>query len=333
MTYDLYYHNDFDGRASAAVILAFFKTTGDRVGRFVPMDYTVKPQWIREDFFKHYSNPFGLAQGKWKKNPPIIVDFLYHPKAAVWFDHHHTTFMKEAWQRAFKASELRAWDKDAPSCCGLVLKHLEKTAGFKPPAHLKELAKWLDIIDSAAYKSAAQTIELKDSAIQINAFLEHYKRGGNKLVWLIKLLSEQPMSEIVKDARVRAGMRELEKQKKRDIAFYKDHIENIGKVIFADLTTYHGADFRFAPYYLSPSSRYGLVFKKKNDSLHKGKSVFHISLGVNPWRKKESKIDMGNILRRYGGGGHKNVGGLELPTRVDVEKAKTEILEYLAKHG
>ena len=42
MTYDLYFHNDFDGHASAAVMLSFLGGRGDRIGHFVPVDFDLQ---------------------------------------------------------------------------------------------------------------------------------------------------------------------------------------------------------------------------------------------------------------------------------------------------
>ncbi len=86
MKYDIYFHNDFDGRASAAVMLAFLRSRGDDIEHYIPIKYDVIPKWIDDKFLEKNK----LFKGK--HSPAIIVDFPYHPQAAFWFDHHIRPF-------------------------------------------------------------------------------------------------------------------------------------------------------------------------------------------------------------------------------------------------
>src|SRR5581483_7562722 len=99
MKYDIYFHNDFDGRAAAAIMLAFLRSRGDDAEHFVPLGYEMQDAYLKENFFATHK----LFKGK--RNPPIIVDFAFHPKAAWWFDHHPTTFKREEWREKFKPSK------------------------------------------------------------------------------------------------------------------------------------------------------------------------------------------------------------------------------------
>jgi nanoRNase/pAp phosphatase (c-di-AMP/oligoRNAs hydrolase) len=38
-------------------------------------------------------------------------------------------------------------------------------------------------------------------------------------------------------------------------------------------------------------------------------------------------------MKKYGGGGHKGVGGLERKSKKEIMKIAEEIIEYLNKHG
>jgi nanoRNase/pAp phosphatase (c-di-AMP/oligoRNAs hydrolase) len=42
--------------------------------------------------------------------------------------------------------------------------------------------------------------------------------------------------------------------------------------------------------------------------------VVRISVGYNPWSKRERTHDISAICERYGGGGHPFVGGIALPS-------------------
>src|ERR1700685_3337099 len=113
MKYDIYFHNDFDGRASAAVVLAFLRSRGDDIEHFTPVNYYLLSQWMDEKFFEKHK----LFSGK--RNPAIIVDFLYHPKAAMWFEHHATTFKRPEWEKKFKPDTFHRLEPQYPSCCHL----------------------------------------------------------------------------------------------------------------------------------------------------------------------------------------------------------------------
>ena len=146
MLYDVYFHDDFDGRASAAVMLAFLWSRGDDIEHYIPVKYDVIPKWRDERFLEKNK----LFKGK--HNPAIIVDFPFHPQAAFWFDHHLTPFRKPGWEKKFKPDRERRYDDSYRSACHLVYDSLREGFGWKPPAHLRELVKWLNVIDFAGYR-------------------------------------------------------------------------------------------------------------------------------------------------------------------------------------
>jgi oligoribonuclease NrnB/cAMP/cGMP phosphodiesterase (DHH superfamily) len=123
MKYDIYFHNDFDGRAAAAIVLAFLRSRGDDIGHFTPVKYDVIPQWLDERFFEKHK----LFKGR--RNPAIIVDFPYHPAAAFWFDHHIRPFRKNGWEGKFTPDKCRRYDDSYRSACHLALDSLSKGFG------------------------------------------------------------------------------------------------------------------------------------------------------------------------------------------------------------
>lgn len=307
MKYDIYFHNDFDGRASAAVLLVFFEERGDTIENYVPVDHgiEIKKKWPKLKF----------------KNPAIIVDFYYHPKAVFWFDHHETTFIKPEWRKKYRQDKSHCLDPRYPSCCHLVLNCLTRQFNFKPPAHLKELAKWLDIIDAAKYASAAQTIAIQEPALQIDAFID-WQRGGKSLSWLIRLLAEKPLATVAADPWIKNTVSIIKNRREGLLKAYRKSTHVRGTVAFTDTSKIRGEFLRFVPYYLYPRAHYGLTFKKTGN-------IFGISLSRNPWMRFKS-IHLGEFLqKRYGGGGHPSAAGARFATRRKAEKAVREIIAYL----
>ncbi len=311
MTYDIYFHDDFDGRSSAAVMLNFLESRGDSIKNFYPVDFNIS--WQKRK----------IAASN-RRNPAIVVDFPYHPEAAAWFDHHETTFLKKGWQRKFRPSRLFHWDPKAPSCCGLIVKSLEKDFDYQPPKHIKELARWLDMIDSAHFRSAKQVIEKKEPALQLEEFIDSRKTKDELGEWFIRILANLPLEKIVKDNRIRKFLPELKTQRKKSFAFYRRNLKLIGRITFIDLSRTEIRELRVASFYIYPKVVYGLAAKRYNNGL------FSLSLSANPWRRWENRVHLGEFLRKnFGGGGHHDAAGATFKFRKLVQAAVQKIINNL----
>lgn len=316
MKYDAYFHNDFDGRASAAVMLAFLRSRGDDIGHYVPIDFHLEEQWLQEKFFEKHK----LFKGK--RNPAAAFDFLYHPGAAFWFDHHPTTFRKKGWRKRFKPDKYHVLDSGYPSCCHLVYTSLRKNFGWKPPRHIAELVKWLDVVDSARYKSARQTLDFKEPALQIDAFIDASRNDSKTAAWMVKMLAEKPLSEIARLPKVNRVVKRLRKESALALAFYRKNLVISGNSTFIDIIDSPVRMLRHASYYLYPKAKYAVRLAMKG---HK----YHVGVGLNPWIDIKHSVHIGELLRHYGGGGHKGAGAVDFLKRTDAERAIPEILAFL----
>ena len=321
MIYDAYFHNDFDGRASAAVMLAFLRSRGDDIEHFVPVDFNLTKQWLDEKFFAKHR----LFKGK--RNPAIVLDFPYHPGAAIWFDHHPTTFKKEAWQKKFKRDMFHRLDSSYLSNCHLTYTALKENFGWKPPAHFRELVKWLDVIDGARYASAEQTIAIKEPALEVMAYVDGTEDDLRATAAFVKLLTEEPLGEIAKMPAVRTMAAAARKTNLKALAFYRSHLKVEGDATFVDLIGTDFATLRFAPYYLHPKVLYAVRVTKRG-------KFYHVGVGANPWmtaaaRKKHADVHIGELMRKFGGGGHKNAGACEIATKRKAIAAAKAIIPVL----
>lgn len=304
MTYDVYFHNDFDGRASAAVLRAFLMNRGDSVGSYVPVDFDIEHQWPTMVF----------------PRPAIVVDFLYHPKAAFWFDHHTTTFKLPAWKKGFRESKYHVWDPEYPSCAHLVLDALKKNFGFKPGRHFAALVRATDIVDAAQYRSPRQTIEMKDPALQLDQFIDKQEAP---LVWLIERMSEESISSIVRDKRIQRALKTIYKKRDVGLAYYRKYLHIYDRVGLLDITKKKIIDLRFAPYFFEPRLRF-FIFIKKHEA------DYGIHLGVNPWRRGDvGSLHVGKLMMQYGGGGHQYVGACRATTREKAVDVAHKLITYL----
>lgn len=320
MKYDIYFHNDFDGRASAAVMLAFLRSRGDDIEHFVPVDYDQTEQYFKNDFFATNR----LFKGK--HNPAIVMDFLFHPKAAFWFDHHSSTFRRKGWKRFFKPSKFHVLDPHSLSCCHLAYDALRKNFGWKPPRHLAELVRWLDVVDSARYASAKQTIEMKEPALCVDAFIDKTRKDGTVAAWMVTLLSERPLTSIATVPKVKKMAIRVRKENKKALLFYRRNLQPFGTGTFIDLIGARSPMLRHAPYYLFPKLMYAVRFTMKG-------KFYHVGVGANPWLRGANTVNIGDLLGRYGGGGHKGAGAVDFATRKEALRAVDGIIKVLNKSG
>ncbi|HEY5221414.1 MAG TPA: hypothetical protein VIJ29_04760 [Candidatus Paceibacterota bacterium] len=323
MKYDIYFHNDFDGRASAAVMLAFLQSRGDDIEHFVPVNYHLTKQWMGENFFRKHK----LFKGK--RNPPIVVDFMYHPGTAFWFDHHPTAFKKDSWKKKFKPDRFHHIEPRYASNCHLTYAALRSDFRWKPQPHLKELVRWADVIDGAHYKNPLQTITIKEPAFEIDAFVDKTGDDEKQTVSLIKLLAKKSITEIATLKKIKKAAASIRKDNLKTLTFYRKHLKVMGDATFIDLVGSGFHSLRFAPYYLKPKLMYGVRLTEKN-------GLYHLGIGANPWikgaaEKKHRDAHAGEILKKYGGGGHKKAGAVEFSTKSAAEKAVVEIIPLLNK--
>ena len=317
MTYDIYFHDDFDGRASAAVMFDFLRSRGDDILHYVPVDFDIQAHYLKDNFFTAHK----LFRGK--RNPAIVVDFIYHPKAALWFDHHATAFKRDDWKKSFHASKCRQWHPDYFSCCHAVLDALIKDFGYHPPARIRELARWLDVIDGARYVSAKQTIEKKEPAFQLGAFIEDGNLKNEKEnAFFIASLADHSMQSMVKDRAVQKSIHKNRNETKAGLAYYKKHLKVHGVIAEIEIPTNRFLSLRFAPFYFYPKLLYAVRVVKRE-------GFFKLSLGVNPWMRGKTTVHIGEFLKKHfrGAGGHKNVGAAEFETKEALARAVEKIIK------
>ncbi len=318
MKYDIYFHdNCLDGAASAAMLKYFLNLRGDDFAKYIPLQHPVDKKWWS-----------GLKM----KNPSAITDILYHPKAKIWFDHHETSFILKKWEAGFKNSsdKWRVFNPGSPSCTGLILRTLASSKGSSVPAHLKELAKWTDILDRIEPEkiSLKDLLELKEPALQIGFYLDNESKVPvTRQKKLIDVLSKKSLASAANLPWLKKGF--IRHKRNFDAALLK--IEKMavsrGNVIFIENLERKLIGVRFAPYYFYPQSNYSVRFVK-----HGGN--FILAVGLNPWKQPKKPADIGGFLQKnYGGGGHPYAGSAPFRSKEKALAALPELIAYLNKHA
>ena len=94
MSFSVYFHKDFDGVCSAALfseILESFSFCSRGEIALIGVDYDIKSEWRSRSL----------------SSPNAVLDFLFHPEANWWFDHHASTFPDKRAKRKYRQTGLK----------------------------------------------------------------------------------------------------------------------------------------------------------------------------------------------------------------------------------
>ena len=304
----IYFHRDFDGMASAAILAQALEDVN------LETDIT----WSGVNFHRTLEWET-FAEGE----KFAVVDFHFHPRALYWFDHHPTTFLDEADERNFRADSTRAFDPDSPSCPPIIAQHAATHWSWEMPTRFTELVHWSNIIDAAAYASAKEALFDRRAPFQINRALNCAPSTAfhDRLVGLMKAA---PLDHVADDSEVKKCAQRAERN--RDAAlelFPTTMVERTDVAMLADLRSPRIRRERFAPFFLYPELNYAVT-------LIPTRAGNHITAASNPWNRPQSGPHLGELMKKFGGGGHKGVGGVNPPNGDTAEKWAREIYEAVA---
>lgn len=289
----LYFHYPcFDGIVSAALAWEFLEQQkGWRVDDLCPVNYTVRNTWLGAEL----------------KHPCAIVDFLYHPSADFWADHHATSMLtKDAeadYQRRKQHFSLY-FDERAGSCASLLFRQLGPALAGKP--HFQEMVEWAEKIDSARYASVEEAILGEVAALKINRSIL-FEPGTDYARFLCKELRKHSLEYVAELDEVRTRQDEVERRTRAGLRLVQKHIrmEPGGVVTFEVMPAKDEMVNRYAAYYFEPEARYSLGIIHSEDGTA-------ITAMRNPWREFPS-IALGWTFEKFGGGGHQRVGSIFIP--------------------
>ena len=287
----IYFHRAcFDGVASAAIAASLFEITrGERAFDFEPVDYSVRGEWAQKT----------LSKGS------CIVDFLYHPQADSWWDHHPTTFVppehRESYER--RRSPFVVWDPHAPSCAGLILRNLREYG--RVPAHLEDLAHWADKLDAAQYESPEDAV-LRLSPARLIALSFVVEDTQVYYDFIIRSLIRGNVENVVNTPLGHRYCDEARRRYNLGLELFRGHSSFDGMIVLYDVTVDDEIVDRMMPYYLFPQADYSLGIIRSSGQRAK------LTCNASPWRRPDGP-HLGQLFSHYGGGGHRDVGSALCP--------------------
>jgi hypothetical protein len=295
----LYFHSPcFDGIASAVVALDFLSARyGWHDTHLHPVNYELKGRWLE--------SPLQPAAA--------VVDFLYHPTATFWVDHHSTTFLTPGARADFlkRRGPFIVYDQVAGSCAGLLRRHLDLCFAHSRP-RLAELVNWAEKTDAAEYDSVEEAVFGDAPALRISLSLSA-ENSPNYSSFLVRELLTRSLQAVADDDEVkrRYALVRSRVDEGNDRLREHVHIED-GAIAVFDVDATAAMVSRYAPYLFFPRARYSAGIVRTVDGAK-------ITTMRNPWISFES-VPLGPLCAELGGGGHHRVGSIAL-TGSDVAKA------------
>jgi hypothetical protein len=305
---------DFDGLVCGALIT-----------KFEPIDsyLFVEPKFMQDSLVEIRSGD-------------IIANLPYHPACTLWFDHHVTNTTPD-FSRPIMLG--KGGFRLAPSAARVVCEYytelgLRQEATFDSKRTAEEILSYLNTERMKYLLHEADRIDagkleredvLNPAGYVLISMTTDGRRAEDEPYWLrvIELLREVSLEAMMNDSEVarRCQLIREEQEKLRQILLQRTTLK--GNVIYCDLRGIKDIPDgnRFLIFTLF--SEGNIQVKVAEDTQRKNTTA--ISVGYNIFNAT-SKVNVGELLQKHGGGGHRVVGSCRVPN----EQAEQSIKEVLA---
>jgi hypothetical protein len=251
-----------------------------------------------------------------------ILDFRFSPSPKLdwYFDHHVSAFAAPGDREAYEAGaarteahgQRRMFHDGAYSSATKLIADVGASRFGVDPEPTRELVRWADMIDSAAFPNATMPVERKEPELKLMTVIEHL---GNDafLAAMVPRLIEEPLFDVARAEDVAQAYAPIGRAHDQFVKLVERTSQPMGSVIYVDLTEQLiEVAGKFVTYALYPESAYSVM-------LSRSKSKCKISVGYNPWSALPRRHNIAAICERYGGGGHPVVGAVSLAADKVVE--------------
>jgi hypothetical protein len=279
----------FDGVISGVVAtLALERSRRWKFKTILPVNYDLQRDWLSASLPRHTA----------------VVDFLFHPQAEFWVDHHPTSFLTPELQTRFEQRKDANWiyDRSSGSCASLLWRTVAHS--LHGDQRLEEMVHWAEKIDSAAYTSVEEAFSTAHPALVLSKSLA-VKSDAEYCRFLITTLRAASLEEAIRLPEVQTRFVCAQERSAAGLERARQETRLIGDVAVLEVENDGVMISRYSPYYFYPQARYSIMTSR---STHGTK----ITAMRNPWLDFES-IELGRFMRQFGGGGHQRVGSVVLP--------------------
>jgi nanoRNase/pAp phosphatase (c-di-AMP/oligoRNAs hydrolase) len=260
----------------------------------------------------------------------IIANVPYVKGCGLWFDHHSSEEERKD-HGEFKGKS----DPSAPSAARVIYDYYGGEKKFSDH-HLKELMAAVDKADSADF-TMSEILNpqgwvlisfLMDPRTGLGRYKDYRISNYNLMMDMFDYCRNKSVDEILKIKDVKERVGRYFEQDRLFQKMIKASSAARGNVVVLDLRDqeeiYTGNRFVLYCHYpeqnISIRVTWGL--RKQNVVLTCGHSIIN----------KTSKVDIGSMMLKYGGGGHKAVGTCQVPTE-DADRILEEIIQKMNETG
>ncbi len=292
----IYYHRDLDGIACAVTFMLYLtKRYGHKTANMktIPVDFDEKHRW----------EEFHIEQ------PSAILDFLFHPRANIYYDHHQKPFINNEFERSY-ASRIGdpyiLLEKGESSATKLLFNDIKDLFELEFPdnfAMIQEMVNQVDRIDSAQYVDVDEWYSGSLQCIRLNRILLNNLNEDfcNKLV---QDLIHSDIDRLLDTDEYKRLLAEADLKQKEEASIIEGILQPHGNVVLYDAVKPIPVQYRrFLPYKFHRNANFTVAVYDK-------RGTFEVSVGKNPWNSPDFEINVGELCMGFGGGGHKNVGGI-----------------------
>jgi hypothetical protein len=280
----------------------------------------------------------------------IIANLPYHPNCTLWFDHHITnagewlSFVGKAEDRGSKMEDRaspsppssildpqssivfgKGGFRLAPSAARVVYEYYASEPWVESSRANPKAARALELFHSPRFQFLLEETDRVDAGqlkpedvlnpqgyVLISMTIDG-KYEGDEPYWrrLIGILRDLPLEEVMADPEVNRRCQAILDAQEKLKALLLKRATLKGNVIYVDLRGVKDVPDgnRFLLYTLFPAGN--ISMKIAEDPQRKNTTA--ISVGYNIFNPT-SKVNVGALLERHGGGGHKVVGSCRVPT-------------------
>jgi hypothetical protein len=265
----------------------------------------------------------------------IIANLPYHPNCTLWFDHHITNNAPGFGENSIVPG--KGAFRLAPSAARVVYEYYTAEGNRQQAIGNRKIAEGMKVLGTERMKYLLHETDRVDAALLTPDDVLHPQgyvlismtidgvRPQDEPYWLrlIELLRDVPVEEILKDPEVNRRCQDvLENQERlKEILLQRATLK--GNVIFVDLRGIKDMPDgnRFLLFTLFPT---GNISLKIADDFQRPNTTA-ISVGYNIFNTT-SQVNVGALMKQYGGGGHKAVGSCRVPN----DRAEQAIREIVA---
>jgi len=292
--------SDFDGLACAVLL----KTAGITDSRLF-----VHPKDVQDGLIEVNAND-------------VLANIPYAEGCGLWFDHHSSED-----ERVKMAGKFKGDSRPAPSAARVIYDYY---GGEKIFGHLQDMMLAVDKSDSGQL-TVGEIMNprgwillsfVMDPRTGLGRFKDYRISNYQLMDDLIELLGKKPIEEILQLPDVAERVKRYYEQNDLFKQMILQHTRTDENVIITDL---RGVDViysgnRFLIYSLYPEQNISVWMI---DGRNKQNCVYAVGHSII---KRTSKTDVGSLMLKYGGGGHKVVGTCQVP----YEKADIVLKELVS---